>query len=120
MAIYRERIEAAIRPLLDAGFRVTDVLEDARNFGNTRMVLQQVDIHVRVTSDRGEFFLDVAAPEESGWFDMNELLRLTGHDVALQPWRNPGEAVDLFRQNRAMLVESLRRADILSKARRRA
>ena len=38
MAIYREHIEAAIKPLLESGFEVKSIKEVPQSFGNTKSV----------------------------------------------------------------------------------
>lgn len=104
MAIYHDRIEAAIKPLLARGFRVTESTETPQSFGDTRVVVTSDRLWLRFTSDRGQLFVDVAAPLlVDGWFDLSELLELEGLRAAAGPWESAKAAVDELEEHEVLI-----------------
>jgi hypothetical protein len=73
MAIYRERIERAIEPLLNRGFAVKSVDESLKYFGNVVLVLAGPQIFVRFISDRGQQFVELATTAQPPWYSLEEL-----------------------------------------------
>jgi hypothetical protein len=94
---YRERIEAAIAPLLTRGFRITEGRDEApRHFGNARVTLSSEVLSLRVTSDRGQTSLDVATLAGGGWYSLDEILKQGNFTADVGPWDSAGEAVEQF------------------------
>jgi hypothetical protein len=97
MGTYRVQIEAATKPLIEAGWTVENLREVLEAFGDTELILAQGGIKVRFLSDRGQYFADVAKMQgASGWYDLKDVVRVAGQEVEAGPFANPREAVELL------------------------
>ncbi len=114
MAIYRERIEAAIKPLLDSGFEVKSIKEVPQSFGNTDVVLASNDMRFRLISDRGQIFAYVAPPVGVGWYGLGELLAHAGHEVSGGALESPQVAVSILQAYATIVAECLAQPDFLA------
>jgi hypothetical protein len=115
MAIYRDRIETAIKPLLADGFELSSVKEASRDFGNTEIVLTSNEAKVRIRSDRGQILVDVAPAADAGWYDLNEFLALAGLETDNNPWESPQAAVDALRTYGTNISDLLGRSEFLKR-----
>jgi hypothetical protein len=113
---YRERIEAAIEPLLARGFCIVEVRDEApRHFGNARVTLSSEALRLRVTSDRGQTFLDVAALAGGAWYSLDEILKQGGFSANVGPWGSAGEAVEQFQLHEGFIVRELANQNFVNK-----
>ncbi len=107
MQSYRERIELALAPFLSSGFAVVQILdEQSRHFGNARIVLSSAALDLRMTSDRGQMFLDVKRPDDSRWLAVSEILTAI-HVRPQMEWRDAGEAVEAYRSHATAIGDIL-------------
>ena len=116
MAIYLELIEAAIKPLIERGFAVTECVEAAQNFGDARIVLASDKLMVRFTSDRGQLLVDVA-PSHSvdRWYGLSELFKLVGMTGEAGPWESARAAVDELEKHEVLIVRRVSDPDFTSR-----
>jgi hypothetical protein len=106
--LYRERIEAAIEPLLTRGFRVAEVRDEAsQHFGDARVTLSAEALRLRVTSDRGQTFLDVATLAGGSWYSLDEILKEGSFRANVGTWDSAREAVEQFQLHEAFIVREL-------------
>lgn len=108
MAMYRERLEAALKPLLCRGFAVTELKEVQQNFGDTRIVLASDRLQLRFTSDRGQLFVDIAPPQsENGWYDLSEFLKIAGLRSTAGPWESAQVAIDEIEKHESLITSGV-------------
>jgi hypothetical protein len=116
MAVYRERIERAVQPLLADSFTAGKVLEVAQNFGDTEVVLISSSVEVRFTSDRGQTLVEVALPDsQTGWYDLSRILTVLGLRSTPGPWNTPDEGEVAFRKHQPVIEQFLRDESCVSK-----
>jgi hypothetical protein len=109
MAVYRERIERAVRPLTASGFVVTKVLEVVPNFGDVEVVLSSNSIELRFISDRGQTLIEVALPgSPKRWYDLSSVLTALGLRATPGPWSTPDEGAVTFQNHQPMIEQFLR------------
>ena len=62
------------------GFQLVESFYDEKHFGNELLVYKAKDILMRVTTDRGDIYIEVSSissPDE--WFALNHLFELLGY-----------------------------------------
>ena len=90
----------AIRPLVDRGFREVRATYDGRRFGNVLIDLESPNLRVRLTRDRGQYFIDVSKPADDEWFDTHTVLIFLGasaeaNALADAGWPSPHRVAEL-------------------------
>ena len=90
----------ALRPFLDRGFREAAEKYDAQHFGNVLIDLESQDLRLRLTRDRGQYFIDISTPAENEWFDTHTVLTFLGASaeadaLADAGWPSPHRVAEL-------------------------
>jgi hypothetical protein len=60
-------------------------------------------------------FVDVSEPDAGGWYDLSEMLALSGLRAAPGPWEGADVAVREFEQNEGQILAQLRDRGVTSK-----
>jgi hypothetical protein len=69
---------AALRQLIEAGFRMYREQFDAETFGNIVIDLASADLEIQFTRDRGQYFISLRKVGEPEWFSEHTVLSAIG------------------------------------------
>ncbi len=105
---FLRRVQSAFGSLITHyGFRVVADSYNADNFGNAMVILEASNIRVRVLTDRGDVFVDVAGRlSPNDWHMLQRALQaITGRKDPSEGPLHLEEAAKLLDQNMALLDE---------------
>ena len=100
MAIYRDRIESAIKVLLTSGFCIENAVESEKHFGDTIITLTGKVSKLQFLSDRGQLFVSIAERSSSTWQDLRDALDNIGAQHPAGPWPSAIDAVQAIQEHR--------------------
>jgi hypothetical protein len=80
--VFFDQIAAVVAQLPDANaFRETERLEEPQSFGNAYVVCEAPHMRLRFVNDRGETRTELAAPQRSDWWTLDQLCEVLGKPV---------------------------------------
>src|SRR3712207_4518000 len=93
-----------LQKLTSQGFQIVEERYSPKKFGNILVVLESQHLQVRLTRDRGQYFINMRNPSDAEWFDEHAVLYVIGavadaEGLVQQQWASAETVVETFNRH---------------------